>query len=83
MTRLQIGFTGRYQGRGIWRQIFGSGPVRMTPIDVAISENDKQEVEAAANALATILQAQPPTKHRIGSVFDLVETRIFVRLKNE
>lgn len=81
--RLQIGFTARYQGRGLWRQIFGSGPVRMTPIDVAISDNDKQEVEAAAQALQTILAAQPPTKHRLGSLFDLVETRLFVNLKQE
>ncbi|MEX2244803.1 MAG: hypothetical protein WD716_13280 [Fimbriimonadaceae bacterium] len=79
--RLQIGFTGRYQGRGIWRRVFGSGPVRMTPIDVAISDNDKQEVEAAATALRQILATQEPTKHRAGSFFDIVDVRIFVQTK--
>jgi hypothetical protein len=82
-TRIQIGFTGRYQGRGFWRRIFGSGPVRLTPIDVAISDKDKQEVEAAANALSQILATQPPSKHRMGSLFDLTDVRLFVNLKTE
>ena len=81
MKRLQIGFTGRYQGRGLWRRVFGSGPVRMTPIDVAISDKDEQEVTAAATALAQILAAQPPTDHRLGSLFDLVGVRLFVNIK--
>lgn len=79
--RLQIGFTGRYQGRGFWRQIFGSGPVRMTPIDVAISDDDQQETAAIVQALAAIFAAQPPTDHRLGSLFDLVGVRLFVNLK--
>ena len=81
MKRLQIGFTGRYQGRGIWRSIFGSGPLRMTPIDVAISDKDAQEVEAVTNALQQILVAQLPTSHRLGSLFDLVDVRVFVQTK--
>jgi hypothetical protein len=83
MKRLQIGFTGRYQGRGVWRRIFGSGPVRMTPIDVAISDKDTAEVEAATNALSHILATQKPSRHRAGSLFDIVDVRIFVQTKTE
>ena len=83
MTRIQIGFTGRYKGRGFWRQIFGSGPLRLTPIDVPVSDKDRQEVEAATNALQAILQAQQPTNHRLGSLFDLTEVKAFVNLKTE
>jgi hypothetical protein len=82
-TRLQIGFTARYVGRGFWRRIFGSGPVRLTPIDVAISDKDRQEVETAANTLNQILAAQAPSKHRVGSLFDLTDVRLFVNLKTE
>jgi hypothetical protein len=53
----------------------------MTPIDVAISDNDRQEVEAAVTALRQILDAQEPTKHRAGSLFDIVDVRIFVQTK--
>jgi len=53
----------------------------MTPIDVAISDKDEQEVEAAATALRQILANQEPTKHRAGSFFDIVDVRIFVQTK--
>ena len=82
-TRIQIGFTGRYQGRGFWRRIFGSGPVRLTPIDVAVSDKDKQEVESIAAALQQIFAMQPPTTHRLGSLFDLADVRLFCNLKAE
>lgn len=82
-TRLQITLTARYVGRGLWRRIFGSGPLRLTPIDVAISDNDKPEVEAAANTLNEILSAQPPSKHRIGSLFDVTDLRVSANIKSE
>jgi hypothetical protein len=55
----------------------------MTPIDVAISDKDNAEVEAATNALNQILATQRPSRHRAGSLFDIVDVRIFVQTKAE
>ena len=81
--RLQLGITGRYQGRGIWRRIFGSGPFRITPIDVPIAANDQEEVRAAATALNTVLAQQRPTTHRLGSLFNATDVQVFVRTKEQ
>ncbi len=67
----------------MWRRVFGSGPVRMTPIDVAVSDKDTAEVEAATTALNQILATQKPSRHRAGSLFDIIDVRIFVQTKTE
>ena len=77
--RLQITLTGRYQGRGFWRQIFGSGPFRLTPIDVAIADKDRETVATAATAISQILAQQEPTDHRLGSLFNATGVQIVVR----
>ena len=83
MTRIQIGLTGRYQGRGFWRRVFGSGPVRITPIDAQVAEKDKETVTAVAETLNAILATQPPSRHRIGSLLDVTDVRGFVKIKTE
>jgi hypothetical protein len=79
MTHLQIGLTGRYQGRGFWRRVFGSGPARITPIDAPIADNDRDAVVAAAQTISQFLAQQKPTRHRAGSLFDLTDVQAFVR----
>lgn len=82
-TRIQIGLTGRYQGRGFWRRVFGSGPVRITPIDAPVADKDKAAVTAAAETLGAFLAQQPPSRHRLGSLFNLTEVRPFITVKTE
>ena len=79
--RLQIGATGRWAGRGFWRRVLGSGPFRVTPLDIAVSEGDIEKVAGAVAILGPYLAQQPPSKHRLGSLVDLLDTVTFVNLK--
>ena len=83
MTRLQIGATGRWVGRGFWRRVFGSGPFRMTPVDVAVSDADAEKIIAAAQLLNGYLAGSPPSTHRLGSLANLEDVRPFISVKLE
>ena len=82
MTRLQIGFSGRYVGRGFWRRVFGSGPFRVTPIDVAIADKDAESVAAAAEVLTNFVRPSD-VQYRIGSLFSLEGVLPFFTVKGE
>lgn len=82
MARLQIGFEGSFEGRGFFRRIFGSGPLRMTPLDVAIAEKDLEKVEEAAQVISLFLMGTEPSRHRLGSLFNLV-VKPFIRVRSD
>ena len=83
MTRLQIGSEGRWAGRGFFRRIFGSGPFRVTPVDVAIKDADAEKVFQAALVIQMYLDAAPASKHRLGSLANLEGVRTFINIKTE
>ena len=72
MARLQIGFEGSYEGRGFFRRIFGSGPLRLTPLDVEIADRDVERLEGAVQVLSLFIMGTEPTRQRVGSLFNLV-----------
>ena len=80
MARLQIGFEGSFEGRGFFRRIFGSGPLRMTPLDVAVAEKDVEKVEGAAQVLGLFIMGAEPRRHRLGSLFNIV-VKPFIRVR--
>ncbi|MCH7946149.1 MAG: hypothetical protein IIC73_09090 [Armatimonadetes bacterium] len=81
MARLQIGFEGSYQGRGFFRRIFGSGPFRFTPLDVALAEKDVGRASDAAAVLSLFVMGAEPGRLRLGSLFNLVGVRPFIQIR--
>jgi len=82
MSRLQIGFEGSYEGRGFFRRIFGSGPLRLTPVDVAIADKDIANVEGAVQLINLYVMGVEPARQRIGSLIDL-SLRPFVQVRTD
>ena len=81
MARLQIGFEGSLEGRGFFRRIFGSGPFRFTPLDIALAEKDVERVSDAAAVISLFVMGAAPGRHRVGSLFNLVGVRPFVQVR--
>lgn len=80
LARLQIGFEGFYEGRGFFRRIFGSGPLRITPLDVAVAEKDVEKVDGAVQIITLFIVGVAPSKHRLGSLFNII-IKPFVKLR--
>ncbi len=69
------------EGRGFFRRIFGSGPFRFTPLDIALAEKDVGRVSEAAAVISLFVMGAAPGRHRIGSLFNLVGVRPFVQVR--